>query len=71
MPCLQRATATSAELPKVERPGRKVTRIAPNFSIDRRRRILPFKNPDEFERRIEGMRKGGSSCVGRSTQGLA
>ena len=37
----------------------EVMRIAPNFSIDRRRRILPFKNPDEFERRIEGMRKAG------------
>ena len=37
----------------------EVMRIAPNFSIERRRRILPFKNPDEFERRIEGMRKAG------------
>ena len=37
----------------------EVMRIAPDFSIERRRRILPFKNPDEFERRIEGMRKAG------------
>ena len=35
----------------------EVIRIAPDFSIERRRRILPFKNPDDFERRIEGMRK--------------
>jgi adenylate cyclase len=35
----------------------EVKRIAPNFSIERRRRILPFMDPDEFERRIEGMRK--------------
>ena len=37
----------------------EVMRTAPDFSIERRRRILPFKNPDEFERRIEGMRKAG------------
>ena len=37
----------------------EVMRIAPNFSIERQRRILPFKNPDDFERRIEGMRKAG------------
>ena len=37
----------------------EVLRIAPNFSIERRRHILPFKNPDDFELRIEGMRKAG------------
>ena len=37
----------------------EVLRIAPNFSIERRRHVLPFKNPDDFERRIEGMRKAG------------
>ena len=37
----------------------EVLRISPNFSIERRRHILPFKNPDDFERRVEGMRKAG------------
>ena len=37
----------------------EVMRIAPNFSIERQRRILPYKNPDDFERRVEGMRKAG------------
>jgi adenylate cyclase len=37
----------------------EVMRIAPDFSIERRRRILPFKNPDMFEYRLEGMRKAG------------
>ena len=37
----------------------EVMKIAPDFSIERRRRILPFKNPDVFEHRIEGMRKAG------------
>ena len=34
-------------------------RIAPDFSVERRRRILPFKNPADFERRLEGFRKVG------------
>jgi adenylate cyclase len=37
----------------------EVLRIAPNFSIERRRHILPFKNPEMFEYRIEGMRNAG------------
>jgi adenylate cyclase len=37
----------------------EVMRIAPNFSIERQRRILPYKNPHDFERRVEGMRKAG------------
>jgi adenylate cyclase len=37
----------------------EVMRLAPDFSIERRRRVLPFRNPDTFERRIEGMRKAG------------
>jgi adenylate cyclase len=37
----------------------EVLRIAPNFSMERRRRILPFKKPDDFELRVEGMRKAG------------
>ena len=37
----------------------EVRRIAPSFSIERQRRVLPYKNPDDFELRIEGMRKAG------------
>ena len=39
-------------------------RISPNFSIERQRRILPYKNPDDFERRVEGMRKAGLTVQG-------
>ena len=36
----------------------EVMRIAPNFSIDRQRRILPYKNSSDFERcRVEGIAK--------------
>jgi tetratricopeptide (TPR) repeat protein len=34
-------------------------RIAPNFSIERQRRVLPYKKPADFEVRVEGMRKAG------------
>ncbi len=34
-------------------------KIAPAFSMERRRRILPFRNPDLFERRVEGLQKAG------------
>jgi TolB-like protein len=37
----------------------EVMRISPNFPIERQRRILPFKNPDDFERRVEGLRLAG------------
>ncbi|ANY84003.1 guanylyl cyclase (plasmid) [Microvirga ossetica] len=33
--------------------------LNPNFSIERRRRVLPFRNPEDFERRVEGLRKAG------------
>lgn len=36
-------------------------RINPSFSIERRRRILPFRNPADFELRVEGLRKLGLS----------
>jgi tetratricopeptide (TPR) repeat protein len=34
-------------------------RINPAFAMDRRRRVLPFRNPEHFERRVEGLRQGG------------
>ncbi len=37
----------------------ELLRINPDFSIERRRRMLPFKNPEDFMRRVEGLRKAG------------
>jgi TolB-like protein/class 3 adenylate cyclase/Flp pilus assembly protein TadD len=34
-------------------------RINPEFSMQRRRRVLPFRNIADFDKRIEGLRKGG------------
>ena len=35
----------------------EVLKIEPGFSLERRRKILPYKNPETFEQRIEGLRK--------------
>ena len=34
-------------------------RINPGFSIERSRGVLPFRNPEDFERRAEGLRRAG------------
>ena len=41
------------------RAWEKALQINPAFSIERRRRVLPFRNPEDFERRVEGLRKAG------------
>jgi tetratricopeptide (TPR) repeat protein len=35
----------------------EVLRIAPDFSIERRWGVLPFRNPREYAHRVEGLRK--------------
>jgi len=34
-------------------------RINPNFSVDRSRQVLPFRKLEDFERRVEGLRRAG------------
>jgi len=36
-------------------------RVNPDYSIEERRQILPYKNPADFEHVIEGLRKAGIS----------
>jgi adenylate cyclase len=38
---------------------RETLRLSPGFSMERRRRVMPFRNPEDFERRVEALRKGG------------
>jgi adenylate cyclase len=33
--------------------------VNPNYSIEHRRKVLPYKNPDDFEPFVEGLRKAG------------
>ena len=37
----------------------RIKQIDPDFSLDHRRRILPFRNPGDMELRDEGLRKAG------------
>jgi adenylate cyclase len=34
-------------------------RIKPGHSLDQRRKLLPYKNPEDFEKVVEGLRKAG------------
>ena len=38
---------------------RELMRVNPGYSVEQRRKVLPFKNPDDFERFVEGLRKAG------------
>jgi adenylate cyclase len=33
--------------------------VNPNYSIEHRRRVLPYKNPNDFEPFVDGLRKVG------------
>jgi adenylate cyclase len=37
----------------------EVFRINPNYSLEHRRKVLPYKNPTDFELVVEGLRKAG------------
>ncbi len=44
---------------EARRAWEQTLRINPDFSVERRRRVQPFRNPEDFERRVEGLRKAG------------
>ena len=37
----------------------EVFHLNPDFSLEQRRRVLPYKNPADFERVVEGLRRAG------------
>ena len=37
----------------------EVFRINPDYSLEYRRKVLPYKNPDDFERVVDGLRRAG------------
>ena len=39
--------------------ARKALRVNPTYSLEQRRQVMPYKNPNDFERIVEGLRKAG------------
>ena len=42
---------------------REALRVNPSYSLEQRRKVLPYKNPDDFERVVEGLRKAGCKAM--------
>ena len=38
---------------------REVFRVNPDYSLEHRRKVLPYKNPADFESVVDGLRKAG------------
>jgi len=38
---------------------REALRVNPTYSLEHRRKVLPYKNPEDFEKVIDGLRKAG------------
>jgi adenylate cyclase len=37
----------------------EVLRVNPDYSLEYRRKVLPYKNPEDFELMVDGLRKAG------------
>jgi adenylate cyclase len=44
---------------EAQRAWERALKLNPDLSVERSRQVLPFRNPQEFERRVEGLRKAG------------
>ena len=44
---------------KAREAWRELLRVNPGYSIEQRRKVMPYKNPEDFELFVEGLRKAG------------
>ena len=56
---LAAAYAQSGQLEEARAEAAKVLRINPGFTIERYKRLSVYKNPEDDEHRIDGLRKAG------------
>jgi adenylate cyclase len=53
------ATATSGGRREARSLWQEALRINPGYSLEHRRRVLPYKDPADFEHVVDGLRKAG------------
>ena len=56
---LAAACAQSGQLEEARAEAAEVLRINPAFTIERYKRIVVFKDPNDTEHRLDGLRKAG------------
>jgi adenylate cyclase len=56
---LASAYAQSGQIEEARREAAEVLRINPGFTIESYKRVLVFRDPKDFENRVDGMRKAG------------
>jgi adenylate cyclase len=49
----------TGRLDEAREQWREVIRINPAYSLEHRRKVLPYKNPADFETVVDGLRKAG------------
>jgi adenylate cyclase len=49
----------TGRLDEAREQWRKVLRVNPAYSLEHRRKVLPYKNPADFEAVVDGLRKAG------------
>ena len=49
----------TGRLDEAREQWREVFRVNPAYSLDHRRKVLPYKNPADFETVVDGLRKAG------------
>jgi adenylate cyclase len=47
------------EIEEAREAWREALRVNPDYSLEHRRRALPYKNPGDFEKIVEGLRRAG------------
>jgi adenylate cyclase len=57
--CLASAYAQFGQLEEARKEAAEVLQINPGFTIAVYKRISPYKDPNDFEHRLDGMRKAG------------
>ncbi|HEY1453071.1 MAG TPA: adenylate/guanylate cyclase domain-containing protein [Roseiarcus sp.] len=56
---LAAAYGQSGMIEEAREAWREALRVNPKYSLEQRRKVLPYKNPEDFERVVEGLRKAG------------